>query len=149
MNSCNFIGRYGAKPQFFQGDQNKKSTLLFSLAVKKEYKVAQGEADCYWLNFKAFGPTAETINKYLATGQMLGVSCSANVETFKDKQTQQDRTVTNFIVNKITFCEKSNASGGNAGGAQQGNGGYQQPQGNSGGYQPSNYQPPADDDLPF
>lgn len=147
MNSCNFIGRMGANPKHYPGDANKKSTLIFSLAVKKTFQVKQGDPDCYWLNFKAFGNTADLLHKHVGKGQLVGVNCTANVETFKD-QSKQDRTVTNFIVNQITFCEKSNGNADGAG-ANQGNPSNTSNGGGSN-YQPSQtYNPADDDDLPF
>lgn len=144
MNSCSFIGRMGANPKHYPGDANKKSTLIFSLAVKKNFAVKQGEPDCYWLNFKAFGNTADLLHKHVGKGQLVGVSCTANVESFKD-QAGQDRTVTNFIVNNLTFCEKSSGSTG-------GDNTNSQASSNSkaSNYTPSQpYTPVDDDDLPF
>lgn len=146
MNNCSFVGRMGANPKYYAGDDKKKSTLMFSLAVKKNFAVKQGEPDCYWLNFKAFGNQADVLNKHVGKGQLVALNCSANVETYKDKATQQERTTTNFVVNQITFCEKSGAAA-NGGGASNGNASSNNKGSN---YQPSqSYEPADDDDLPF
>ena len=109
MNNCNFVGRMGANPKYYPGENGKKSILAFSLAIKKNYQVKQGESDCYWLNFKAFDAKADVINKYVNKGSLIAVSCAANVDAYKDSN-GNDRTSTNFIVRDVTFCEKKSES---------------------------------------
>lgn len=145
MNNCSFVGRMGANPKYYAGSDQKKSTLMFSLAVKKNFAVKQGEQDCNWFNFKAFGNQADVLNKHVGKGQLVALSCTANVETFKDKTSGQERTMTNFVVNQITFCEKSGAANGD--GATNNNTSSNNKGSN---HQPSQpYEPVDDDDLPF
>lgn len=143
MNNCCFTGRMGKDPKFTQGDANsgKKSFISFSLAIKKGYKVAQGQSDTDWLNFKAFGQQADLINKYVTTGRMVSLVATAAVEEWTDSTTQAKRSRVVFMVDKMTFCD-SNKDGAQGGG---------QAQGGNAGYTPAAapYVPGEDDDLPF
>lgn len=145
MNNCSFIGRMGSNPKFYQGDQNKKSSLMFSLAVKKDYQVQQGQPDCDWLNFKAFGKQAELLNQYVGKGAQVGITAKAVEEKWKDQQTGADRTAIKFFVTGITFISNNNSNNSNNGG----NSGNNNNNGGNSGFSAPYIPDVDDDDLPF
>lgn len=114
MNNCSFIGNMGKDPRFFAASGSKKAFITFSLAIQNPFQKGEdGKSKTDWLDFTAFGKTAELINQYVPTGRKLGVNARAAKDSYVDKEGKTIYTI-KFNVNDITFCE--NAGGSNAGG---------------------------------
>ena len=143
MNSCQFVGRMGKDPKFYQGQGDKKSCIMFSLAVKRAF-APQGQPDTDWLDFKAYGKTAEIINQYVPQGRQLAVNAHAVVEEWEDKQNgNAKRKAVKFYVDSCTLVGGKADGNNNAGGSSN----Y------SNNNSTSSYTPQIpeddDDDLPF
>lgn len=139
MNGCNFVGRMGKDPKFYAGQGDKKSCIMFSLAVKRPF-APQGQPDTDWFDFKAYGKTAEVINQYVPTGRQLAVVARATIEEWTEQGTNNKRKAVKFVVDSCTLLD----------GKDGGNGGSNSTPAASA--PTSNYVPPTmedDDDLPF
>ena len=64
MNRCEFIGR-PVKALELKKTSNGNNILTFTLAVKREYKNANGEYDSDFIRLKAFKNTANFISNYV------------------------------------------------------------------------------------
>lgn len=138
MNSCQFVGRMGKDPKFYAGQGDKKSYIMFSLAIKRPF-TQQGQPDTDWIDFKAYGKTAEVINQYVPTGRQLAVNARAVVEEWTDQASNQKRKAIKFYVDGCTLLDGK--EGGGASGTS-----------NPAPKSTDNYTPPTmedDDDLPF
>lgn len=142
MNSCQFVGRMGKDPKFYAGQGDKKSYIMFSLAIKRPF-APQGQPDTDWLDFKAYGKTAEVINQYVPMGRQLAVNARAVVEEWTEQGTNQKRKAVKFYVDNCTLLDGKDGGTGNGGGNTKQT---------STKTQSSSYVPPImedDDDLPF
>lgn len=93
INTCTFTGRLGSDVELKQ-TQSGKSVARFRLAVNG-YK----QDDTSWLDFEAWGKTAETIAQYRHKGDSVGVVAHAVVDTW-DKDGQKHSRV-KFVVDNI------------------------------------------------
>lgn len=99
MNQCNFMGRLTADPTIRYKDD--LAIASFSLAVNDDYK--KDAVD--FLNFTAFGKTAEFVEKYLTKGtKVVLVGCKAKQNSYTNKDGAKINTV-NFTVGSIEFAE--------------------------------------------
>lgn len=141
MNSCQFVGRMGKEPKYYAGSGDKKSYIMFSLAVKKPF-APQGQADTDWIDFKAYGKTADVISQYVPTGRQLAVNARAVVEEWTEQGTNTKRKAVKFYVESCTLLDGKDGGNSNGGGNRNNN---SQP--TSQGYSP--VPDDDDDDLPF
>lgn len=120
MNKCGFLGRMGSTAKFFPSNGNKKAFMTFSLAVKRPggLKDENGNIVTDWMDFNAFGKTAELIDKFCPKGSMVLIDdCTAIKDKFTDSQ-GNDRQAVKFNVNRVcldvTFASSDNKGEGNS-----------------------------------
>lgn len=78
------------------------SVASFSIAVKKDFKNAEGKYDSDFFDCVAYGKLAETISRYVHKGDMLGVIGKLQTRAYTDKN-GNNRRVTEIIANEIEF----------------------------------------------
>ncbi len=101
MNSCCFLGTL-CKDIELQQSAKGKAFLNNTIAVQR-----MGEGADF-IPITAFGKTAETIAKYFEKGTKIAVTSHCQTGSY-DKDGQKVYT-TQFIVDKVDFCEKKNSS---------------------------------------
>lgn len=84
MNLCVFSGRIGKDPVISK-NANNNSVLKCSLAVKRDFKDQNGEYGTDWINFNAFGKTAETISQYCNKGDEITIIGQMRVSEYQEK----------------------------------------------------------------
>ena len=91
------------------------SVISNSLAFNK--KDANGNQSAVFLDFVAFGKTAELINQYYQKGDMLCGQGEISQDEWQDKDTGAKRTKHKIIIQKLEFTKspKAWASGANSG----------------------------------
>lgn len=124
LNNCTFQGRFAADPEL-RTTQSGITVASFRMAVDRDTVGQDGQRATDWLNFVAWRKTAEFVVKYFRKGSMALVECQCQTRSYQDKS-GQNRTATEFVVQKIHFCgpktEQRVDDGGEAPPA-----GYQQP----------------------
>ena len=97
------------------------SVISNSLAFNK--KDANGNQSSVFLDFVAFGKTAELINQYYQKGDMLCGQGEISADEWQDKDTGAKRTKHKIIIQKLEFTKspKAWASGANVGENSSGN----------------------------
>lgn len=103
MNVVTLIGRVTKEPEiYYSQGERPVAVAKFSLAVDKWDGVKKSAV---FINCVAFGKTAETIEKYVGKGQMLGVTGEIDTSTYE----KEGRKYYNFNVkvSRIDFCGKS------------------------------------------
>lgn len=107
MNLCIHIGRLSRDPEVRYG-QSGNAMASFSLAVDRKFK-REGQATADFLNFKAFGKTAEFLEKYCHKGTKLVVQSHLQNDNFTNKEgvkVYRD----SLIVDSVEFAESKAAS---------------------------------------
>ena len=84
-NHISLIGRVGKDPETKQLTNGVVSN--FSLATSEKYKDKQGQKQeqTEWHNITAWGKTAETVDKYVKKGDMIGVEGKMTYQKWEDK----------------------------------------------------------------
>ncbi len=107
MNLCIHIGRLSRDPEVRYG-QSGNAMASFSLAVDRKYK-KEGQQTADFLNFKAFGKTAEFLEKYCHKGTKLVVQSHLQNDNYTNKEgvkVYRD----SLIVDSVEFAESKAAS---------------------------------------
>lgn len=107
MNLCIHIGRLSRDPEVRHG-QSGKAVAMFSLAVDRKFK-REGQPTADFLNFKAFGKTAEFLEKYCHKGTKLVVQSQLQNDNFTNKEGVKVYRDT-LVVDSVEFAESKTAS---------------------------------------
>ena len=77
-----------------------------SIAVRRDFKNKQtGEYETDFINFTAFGKTAEIMANYIHKGDKFGINGRLQIDVF-DGQDGQRKYFTNVVVNGFDFPDK-------------------------------------------
>ena len=131
MNNVVLIGRLTKDPEVRRVDE-KMAIATFSLAIDRPVK-KDGEKKTDFPRVTVFGRQAESCEKYLAKGMLVGIQGSIQTGSYTNKDGQTVYT-TGVVANRVKFLEWK----------KQGEG---QPQ--SGDGIPEGFDPITDDDIPF
>jgi single-strand DNA-binding protein len=104
VNKCIFIGTLVRDVEI---RVTPKGTQIgtFSLAINRKWKDDGGgeKEEVSFLEFEAWGKTAEIIAKYTAKGRQLYVEARAKQDSWEDAETHKKRTKIKFIVENFQF----------------------------------------------
>lgn len=118
INNCTFTGRLGSDVELKQ-TQSGKSVGRFRLAVGGFHK-----DDVSWLDFEAWGKTAEMLAQYRHKGDSVGVVAHAVVDTWEKDGMKHSRV--KFVVDSLPLsagsCKHQGAQAQQS--QQQGGGSY-------------------------
>lgn len=110
MNKCHHMGRFTKAPEVrYTSGANPIAIARFTLAVDRRNK-KEGEQSADFLNYVAFGKTAEYVEKYMDKGTKVVITSRVQTGSYKDST---GRTVytTDFVVEDIEFAESKKAEG--------------------------------------
>lgn len=80
-----------------------------TIAVRRDFKNQQGEYQSDFINFTAFGKTAEIMANHIHKGDKFGINGRLQIDTYdKDGQRQY---FTNVVVNGFDFPDKKREQG--------------------------------------
>lgn len=80
-----------------------------TIAVRRDFKNQQGEYQSDFINFTAFGKTAEIMANHIRKGDKFGINGRLQIDTYdKDGQRQY---FTNVVVNGFDFPDKKKEQG--------------------------------------
>ncbi len=104
-NKVQLIGNLGMNPEIKNLDGGKK-LAKFSIATNESYKNAKGELvkETTWHNLKAWGKTAEIIEKYLTKGSEVAIEGKLVNSNYTDKEGVK-RYVTEVEVNEVLMLD--------------------------------------------
>lgn len=109
MNKCFFTCVRLTKDPDVRQSQSGHTIARFTIAVNKEYKVAEGQPTADFLNCIAFDKTAEFVQKYLSKGSKVNVEARVQTGSYQNKEGNTVYT-TDFAVDKVEFCNDKNDS---------------------------------------
>ena len=93
INTCTFTGRLGSDVELKQ-TQTGKSVARFRLAVGGFHK-----DETYWLDFEAWGKSAEMLAQYRHKGDSVGVVAHAVVDQWEKDGAKHSRV--KFVVDNL------------------------------------------------
>lgn len=112
MNKFICSGRLTQDPEikFTQNTNTKVASI--SIAVRRNYKNAQGEYESDFFNFSAFGSQAELLEKYFKKGQEILVSSHAQQRKWVT-DSGENRYATDFVIETIDFIGSKSSNNSN------------------------------------
>ena len=111
MNNFNCIGRI-VKDLEVKTSQGGTTVLNNTVAINRPFKNKQtGEREADFINFVAFGKTAEIIAQYHQKGSLIGLSGRMQSRSYQNSNNQKV-FVTELVVNEMHFTGSNNASDG-------------------------------------
>lgn len=103
MNFTFHIGRLTKDPELRRTNTGK-AVVTFSLAVRNDFKNAEGNYDSTFLDFVAFDVKAETIGKYAHKGDRIAVAGKNAPRYYENKEGRKVR-IDEIKVNEFEFLE--------------------------------------------
>ena len=111
MNNFNCIGRI-TKDLEVKTSQGGTAVLNNTVAINRPFKNKQtGEREADFINFVAFGKTAEIIAQYHQKGSLIGLSGRMQSRSYQNSNGQKV-FVTELVVNEMHFTGSNNGSEG-------------------------------------
>lgn len=107
MNNVSLVGRLTKDPEL-RTTESGTAVCSFSLAVRRDFKNANGEYEADFINCTAWRATAEFIAKYFTKGQQMGVCGSIRTRKWDDNGTT--RYATDITAERVEFVGKSGKS---------------------------------------
>jgi single-strand DNA-binding protein len=107
MNKVIEIGR-ATKDVELRMTPSGASIASFSIAVKRNFKNAEGNYESDFFECVAFNKLAETISRYVHKGDMVGVQGRLQTNTYTDGQ-GNNRKSTQIIVEEVEFLTTKKA----------------------------------------
>lgn len=130
MNQTILIGRLANDPEL-KFTPSGVAVSNFRLAVKREYKNAEGNYDADFIDIVAWRQNAEFVGNHVVKGDQVAVRGGIQVRTYQ-AQDGGNRRVTEVVAEQVNLLSKKNQNG------SQGNGGERElagvAAGTSGGY---------------
>lgn len=86
-----------------------KAVFDNSIAMNRKWTTEDGEKkeEVTFLDFAAFGRTAETMGEYFKKGSLVHLTGYLKTESWEDKQTGAKRNKLKLIVERFAFCGSS------------------------------------------
>lgn len=125
------------------------------LAVNRRWTGQDGQPkeEVTFVDCEAWGKTGETMAKYLTKGRPVFIEGRLKLDTWQDKESGQNRSKMNIVVESFQFIDSKQGGGGGGGGGGDEGGGYSRPQvttrSSSPRPAPVNDMPENSDDIPF
>jgi len=111
MNNFNCIGRI-VKDLEVKTSQGGTAVLNNTVAINRPFKNKQtGEREADFINFVAFGKTAEIIAQYHQKGSLIGLTGRMQSRSYENSNSQKV-FVTELVVNEMHFTGSNNDSNG-------------------------------------
>lgn len=107
MNKVILIGRLTRDPEIRTGNTTVAS---FSVAVNRRFKNKDGQYEADFPSIKAFGKTAEFVEKWFKKGSQIGIVGRIQTGSYTNRDGQKVYT-TDVICEEVEFVESKGASG--------------------------------------
>ena len=109
INSINLVGRAGREPdvRYFESGS---TVANFTLAVNRIRK--DDEPD--WFNLEIWGKQAQIAADYVKKGSLIGITGSLKIDSWKDKNTGEDRFKPVVRVDRLNLLSSRKETGNNS-----------------------------------
>ena len=106
LNQVTLIGRLVKKPELRESEGGL-NYLKATIAVQSNYKNKDGDYEVEFLEFTAFGKTAQNLAKYCDKGSMINVLGSLSNNVYTDKKGINHYQIS-IIANQVNFLSRGN-----------------------------------------
>ena len=103
MNKVIFIGR-NTKDLELKQTLSGSSAIEFGIAVKRPFRNANGESESDFFNCIAYGRLAETINRFVKKGDLIGIEGRLQTRNYTNREGNKIY-VTEIIVDNCEFLQ--------------------------------------------
>jgi single-strand DNA-binding protein len=115
LNVVTLVGRVGGEPETRRFESGSMKTSA-TLAVNRPTKSDQPD----WFNLEFWGKQAETVEKYVTKGSLIGIKGALKIETWQDKSTGALRSKPVILVERLDLLgsrrdNEAPMGGGNSG----------------------------------
>lgn len=100
MNNVNLTGRITKEPEI-KLTQNGNSYVMFTIAVNRKYKDANGEKQADFIPCVAWNSQANFINTYVKKGNLIEVTGNIQSRTYQT-QSGEKRNIIEVIVDNVS-----------------------------------------------
>lgn len=104
LNQVTLIGRLVKKPELKESEKGV-SYVRATIAVQSTHKDREGEYKVEFLEFTAFGKTAENTAKYCDKGSLINIEGSLSNNVYTDKNGKNHYHIV-IIANRINFLSR-------------------------------------------
>ena len=112
INAVNLVGRAGREPdvRYFESGS---TVANFTLAVNRRSRDEEPD----WFNIEIWGKQAQIAADYVRKGSLIGITGSLKIDTWKDKNTGEDRFKPVIRVDRLNLLgsKKDNETNNNYG----------------------------------
>jgi single-strand DNA-binding protein len=108
MNKTNFVGRLTKDPEL-KYLPNGTPKAAFTLAVKRNFKSAQGEPEADFIRCTAWNKQAENVSNFMKKGSLISVSGRLQTSSYDNQQGQKVYTW-EIVVDEVGFLESKKDS---------------------------------------
>ena len=110
INSVNLVGRAGREPdvRYFESGS---TVANFTLAVNRRSRDEEPD----WFNLEIWGKQAQIAADYVRKGSLIGITGSLKIDSWKDKNTGEDRDKPVIRVDRLNLLgsKKDNETNNN------------------------------------
>ena len=110
MNKVMLLGNLSKDPELITTN-NGVPVCKFSIAVSRNFKNAEGERECDFINIVVWRAQAENCAKYLKKGSKVAVLGRLQVSTYEAKDGSK-RYTTDVVADEVEFVSTPNNSQG-------------------------------------
>ena len=110
MNNVSLVGRLTKDPELRTASTGN-SSVMFTLAVTRQFTNAAGEREADFINCVVWGKSAENLAKYCTKGSQIAVSGRIQTRNY-DGQDGRKVYVTEVVANNITFLSPKGSNDG-------------------------------------
>ena len=100
-NKVFLIGRVVKDPEL-DTTENGNKRVYSTIAVSRSYKNSEGMYDTDFVDFVAWGNTAENYSDYVKKGDLIGVEAKVETNTY-ETETGEMKKSTQIVADNITF----------------------------------------------
>lgn len=145
MNNVTLVGRLTQDVEMRYVPGTGTPVANFTLAVDRDFTDKDGNRQADFIDIQVWNKQAETCEKYLAKGHMVGITGSIRIDSYTDNQGVRRRSF-RINANRVQFLTpKGNGNTGNIQEEQQFTPSFEPPQG----LDPNGFQAIDDEDIPF
>lgn len=148
MNNVSLVGRLTQDVEMRYVPGTGTPVASFTIAVDRDFTTRDGERQADFIDIQVWNKQAETCEKYLSKGQMVGIQGSIRIDSYTDNQGVRRRSF-RINANRVQFLTPKNGTNNSNVGANQENDqftpSFEPPQG----LDPNGFQAIEDEEIPF
>ena len=108
-STVTLVGRVGGNPEVNQVTVRDEQTTVAKLTLAVNKRSRDKEESPNWFNLELWGRTAEVAREYVRKGSQIGVTGTLRIDTWKDRNTGDDRSKPVIRVSRLELLGSKQA----------------------------------------